>query len=280
MARIALLFTCAFALVACKKETTTTPVAAASVAPAQPAPAPPLRIGATKVPHMEMLRAVARELEAQGVRLELKEFDDYAGANIAVARGDLDANFFQTEPYLWRWRAAHGAPIVVVGRVHVEPMAIHSSRYKSLDELRKGVKAGSAIAVPDDPANLGRALFLLQHAGLIKLDLRRGLDAGVGDVVENPLGLKFRVVPAQRVAEQLGSTAAVVINGNFALQARLDLKAALFAEGADSPFPNVVVAREDRAADPRLRELVTALRGPTTRQLLETKFAGSAILAQ
>jgi D-methionine transport system substrate-binding protein len=273
--RIGLVLACAAALAACKNEAT--PVAASSTIPVAQAP---LRIGATKVPHGELLRAVAKELEGQGVRLEVREFDDYARANIAVARGDLDANFFQTEPYLWRWRAAHGAPLVVVGRVHVEPMALYSSRHKTLEQLQKGAKAGDAIALPDDPANLGRALFVLQRAGLIRVDERRGLDAGVGDVVENKLGLKFRLEPAQRVAEQLGSSAGAVLNGNFALQAKLDPKAALASEGADSPFPNVVVAREDRAADPRLHALVAALRGPAARQLLETKYAGSALLAQ
>jgi len=240
----------------------------------------PLRIGTTKVPHGELVRAVAAELKAQGVNVEIKEFDDYGRANTAVARGDLDANFFQTEPYLWRWRAAHGAPLVVVGRVHVEPMAIYSAKFKSLAELQAGLKGGESIALPDDESNLGRALAVLQKAGLIRLDERRGLDAGVGDIVENPHGLKFRVAPAQRVVEQLSTVAAAVINGNFALQGKLDPKTSLFAEGGDSPFPNVVVAREDRSADPRVQALVAALRGQESKKTMSAKYAGAVIPAQ
>ncbi len=275
MRRIALF--ALLSLVACKNEAAVTPAAAAS-AGGVPGGASnrPLRIGATKVPHGDLIRAVTADLKSQGVEVELKEFDDYAKANIAVARGDLDANFFQTEPYLWRWRAAHGAPLVVVGKVHVEPMAIYSKKLKALSEL----KAGDAIALPEDPSNLGRALSLLEGAGLIKRAEGRGLDAGIGDIAENKLGLKFRLEPAQKVPEQLGTVAAAVINGNFALQAKLDPRGALYSEGADSLFPNVVVAREDHAADARIKALVEALRSPASRELIGKKYAGAVIPAQ
>jgi D-methionine transport system substrate-binding protein len=276
MRRIALF--ALFALAACKPEAAAPAVQAASTTPAAAAQKP-LRVGATRVPHAELLRAIAPELKAQGVELELREFDDYNRANTAVARGELDANFFQTEPYLWRWRAAHGAPLIVVGRVHVEPMALYSGKLKSLNEL-VAMPAGQVIAVPDDAANLGRALFLLEHAGLLKLDDRRGLDAGLADIIENAHQLKLRPEPAQKVADQLGSTAAVVLNGNFALQANLSPASALYAEGADSPFPNVVVAREDHAADPRLKALTEALRSAKARELMQQKYAGAVVPAQ
>src|SRR3954465_7372043 len=92
--------------------------------------AAPLRVGATAIPHAELLRAVAPELKALGVELDIRVYDDYALPDIDVARGKLDANFFQTEPYLWRWRAAHAQPLVVAGRVHVEPMGLYSKRLR------------------------------------------------------------------------------------------------------------------------------------------------------
>jgi D-methionine transport system substrate-binding protein len=237
-------------------------------------PLPPLRIGATAVPHAELLKAIAPQLQAQGVQLDVHVYQDYGLPNIDVARGAIDANFFQTEPYLWRWRAAHGAPLVVAGRVHVEPMGIYASR--KIHALN-GVHDGGVVSLPQDPANLGRALALLQKAGLLRVDERRGLDAVVADVVDNPHHFKFRLIPAGRAAEQLGSSELTVVNGNFALQARLP--SPLFLEGTDSPFPNVIVTREDLAHDKRVEALVAALRGAEARQYLQTHYSGAALPA-
>lgn len=248
---------------------------AASAALAQPA-STPLRVGATAVPHAQLLRAVAPELEAQGIKLDIRVYEDYAKPNIDVARGTLDANFFQTEPYLWRWRGAHMQPLVVAGRVHVEPMGLYSRKLKDLKQLR----TGAVVAVPEDPANLGRALFLLQKAGLLLIDERRGLDAVLNDITANPHQLKFRLVVAQREADQLSSADLVALNGNFALEAGLKPEQELYREGSDSPFPNVVVCREELVMDPRITALVQALRGPTAKKLLLEKFAGAALPAQ
>ena len=235
----------------------------------------PLRVGATSVPHAELLRAVQPELKAQGVSLEIRVYEDYGLPNIDVARGALDANFFQTEPYLWRWRAAHMRPLVVVGRVHVEPMGLYSKKLRDLAKVRDG----AVVFVPQDPSNLGRALALLRHAGLIEVDERRGLDAILGDITANPHKLRFKQLPPDRLAEQLGSADLVVLNGNFALQAKLPADYALYREGPDSPFPNVVVTREELQNDSRIKALVAALRGATARKLLLEKYAGTAVPA-
>src|SRR5471030_194369 len=167
-------------------------------------------------------------------------YEDWSITNIDVARAALDANFHQTEPYLWRWRAAHGAPLVVAGRVHIEPMGIYSTKLKALTEIHDG----GVVAVPDDPANLGRALALLKKAEV----------------------------------EQLGSSEIVVVNGNYALEG--NLAPPLFREGPDSHFPNVVVTREDLVHDKRIELLVAALRGPTARQFLLEKYPGTAIMSE
>ena len=254
---------------------------AASTVAAQPAAGPsstPLRVGATAVPHAVLLRAIAPDLEAQGVKLDLRVYEDYGRPNIDVARGALDANFFQTEPYLWRWRAAHMQPLVVAGRVHVEPMGLYSRKLKP-NELSR-IRTGAIVAVPDDSANLGRALFLLQKAGLILVDERRGLDALLNDITDNPHKLKFRLLPAQRIAEQLSSADLLALNGNFALEAGLKPEQALYREGSDSPFPNVVVCREELVGDPRVTALVAALRSPAAKKFLLEHFPGSALPAQ
>jgi D-methionine transport system substrate-binding protein len=234
----------------------------------------PLRVGATTVPQADLLRAVAPELERQGIKLSVVVYQDWSIPNIDVARAVLDANFYQNEPYLWRWRAAHGSPLVVAGRVHVDPVGIYSKKLKALAEVHEG----AVVALPEDPANLGRALALLQKAALIYVDDRKGLDAGIGDIVQNGHSLKFHAVPGNRVIEQLGSAELAVVNGNAALQAGLPVP--LFSEGPDSRFPNVVVTREDLAHDKRVEALVKALRGPTARQFLQEKYPGQAIFSE
>ena len=251
---------------------------AASAQDAGPSAAP-LRVGATAIPHADMLRAVAPELKAQGVNLDIRLYNDYGRPNTDVANGALDANFFQTEPYLWRWRAAHMQPLVVVGRIHVEPMGVYSRKMKPTDDLSK-IREGAIVALPDDPSNLGRALFLLQKAGILQLDERRGLDAVRSDITANPHKLRFRELPAARMADQLSSADLVVMNGNFALEARLGAEQALYREGSDSPFPNVLVARDELQTDARVRALLAALRGPTAQKLLLEKYAGEALPAQ
>ena len=253
--------------------------AGALAAPDAGMPSAALRVGATAVPHAMLLRAIAPELEAQGIKLDIRTYEDYGRPNTDVARGALDANFFQTEPYLWRWRAAHMQPLVVAGRVHVEPMGLYSRKLKET-ALLASVRKGGVVSLPDDPANQGRALFLLQKAGLLLLDERRGLDAMLSDITANPHDLKFRVLPAQRLADQLSSSDLVVLNGNFALEAGLKPEQALYREGSDSPFPNVVVCREELVTDPRVTALVAALRGPTAKRMLLEKFAGAALPAQ
>lgn len=268
------------ALAACT-ETSAPAVATTGLAPsAAPAiPSAPLRVGATREPHAALLRAVEPELKAQGVTLAITVYEDYLTPNSDVARGALDANFFQTEPYLWRWRAAHMAPLVVAGRVHVEPMGLYSRKLTAALGLSK-IRDGAIVAVPQDPANLGRSLMLLQRAGLLEVDDRRGLDAAVPDITSNPHQLKFRELPAEKMMAELGSADLVALNGNFALEAKLKPADALYREGADSPFPNVVVAREDHAQDPRVVALVAALRGPTAQKLMADKYEGAALPAQ
>lgn len=206
--------------------------------------------------------------------LDVRVYRDYGIPNTDLAREALDANFFQTEPYLWRWRAAHQAPLVVAGRVHVESMGIYSAKLGDLSQVRDG----GIVALPDDPVNLARALALLQKAGLIQVDARRGLDALLADVTANPHHLKFRPVPGKRVPAQLSSSALAVVNGNYALEERLSPP--LFREGPDSPFPNVIVTREDLVHDKRIEALVAALHGPVAQQFLRDHYSGAVALAE
>jgi len=233
----------------------------------------PLRVGASAVPHAEMVNAVIPELKNQGIDVQVTIFEDYSLPDTAVVRGDLDANFFQTEPYLWRWRAAHGGELAVAGRIHVEPMAIWSKTVTNLSLVRDGAR----VALPRDPANLGRALYLLRKADLIDVDPAKGFEALIGDVTINKHKLKFDLQSAEKVTLLYGSDDLVLANGNYALEAKLPLSAALMREDETSPFPNVVVALQSKVNDPRIVALVAALRGPTVRKLINDNYNGAVI---
>lgn len=190
-----------------------------------------------------------------GLQVELIEFNDYVTPNSALDEGSLDANAFQHRPYLDAQVAARGYQFEVVGNTLVYPIAGYSVSISSLDELADNAK----IAVPNDPTNLGRALILLQAQGLLTLADGAGLQATVLDIVDNPKGLQIVELEAPQLPRALADVDIAIINNTYAAQ--LDLNPndhGLFVEDADSPYVNLIVARQDNANDPRLAQFVQA----------------------
>ena len=152
-----------------------------------------LKIGATPVPHAELLEEIKPDLKAQGINLEIVEFNDYVQPNIALNDKELDANFFQHEPYLKDFIAEHkDVKLKNAGGIHIEPMGIYSKKITKLDELPDG----AAVSIPNDPTNGGRALLLLQKAGLLKLRENVSEMATVQDIVDNSHNLLIQEVEA------------------------------------------------------------------------------------
>lgn len=215
-----------------------------------------ITVGATPQPHAEILNLVIDDLAAQGITLVVKEFTDYVTPNEAVESGEIDANYFQHIPYLEAQNKDKGFHLVNAGGIHIEPIALYSKKYKSLS----AIPAGATIAIPNDPTNEGRALLLLQSAGLIKLADSSNLEATELDVVSNPKNLKFHAVDAATLPRVLEDVDAAVINGNYAIPAGFNAaKDGLFVEGADSPYVNIVTVKAGRENDPAIKALVSAL---------------------
>ena len=147
-----------------------------------------LKVGATPEPHAEMLKLISKDLQNEGVRLEIIEFTDYVTPNAALESGQIDANFFQHIPYLQSFNEEQGTRLVSAGGVHIEPLALYSKKYSALEQLNDG----AVIAIPNDPTNEGRSLLLLQSAQLIRLKENAGITATPADIAENPKKLKFR----------------------------------------------------------------------------------------
>nr|WP_304173729.1 MetQ/NlpA family ABC transporter substrate-binding protein [Limnochorda pilosa] len=235
-----------------------------------------LRVGATPVPHAEVLQVIQPQLAVEGIQLEIVEFTDYVQPNLALAAGDLDANYFQHIPYLEQFSQDHRLDLTYIAAVHIEPMGVYSGRWTRLEDLPQG----ASIAIPNDPTNGGRALLLLQSAGLIRLDPAAGITATILDVVENPLGLRFRELEAAQLPRVLPDVDAAVINTNYALEAGLNPVAdALTIEGSDSPYANVLAVRTDRQDDPALQALARALTSSQVRDFLLERYGGAVVPA-
>lgn len=256
--------------------------APASEAPASEAPAEleKLVVGASSTPHAEILEAVKGELEALGYELEVNIFDDYIMPNLALADSELDANYFQHEPYLLNFNAENNTELVSAVAVHYEPMGIYSSSKSSLDEIAEG----DIIAVPNDGTNEARALLLLEAEGLITL--KEGIDAStetatVLDIAENPQNLEIIEMEAKNIPHSLPDVAFAVINGNYALQAGLTGEDALASESADSDaaqtYANILAVRAGEEDSAKTQALVTALTSETCRQFIEETYDGAVV---
>ncbi|MBO8141400.1 MAG: MetQ/NlpA family ABC transporter substrate-binding protein [Firmicutes bacterium] len=233
-----------------------------------------IKVGATPVPHAEILEFIKPALQAEGIQLEIVEFNDYVLPNLALSDGELDANYFQHIPYLETFSADHGLDLAVLVGVHIEPMGLYSQRVDSLEDLPNG----ATIAIPNDATNGGRALLLLQEAGLIRLADGTGITATVFDVVDNPRNIRFRELEAPLLPRALADVEAAVINTNYALEAGLvPLRDALVIEGAESPYVNVVAVRAGDEHNPALLKLAEALTRPEVREFILESYDGAVV---
>ncbi|MBR6906201.1 MAG: MetQ/NlpA family ABC transporter substrate-binding protein [Selenomonadaceae bacterium] len=236
-----------------------------------------LKIGATPVPHAEILEQIKPELEKEGIKLEIVEFSDYVQPNLALNDKELDANFFQHEPYLLNFVGEHKeVKLKNAGGIHVEPMGVYSKKIKDLKELADG----ASIAIPNDPTNGGRSLLLLEKAGLLKLKAGIGEKATVQDIAENPKHLKFQEVEAAQVPRTLEDVDAAVINTNYAMQIDLvPTKDALFMEDRTSPYVNIIAVREGDESRPEIQALLKALKSEKVKKFIEDKYKGAIVAA-
>jgi D-methionine transport system substrate-binding protein len=235
-----------------------------------------LKVGATPVPHAELLNLVKDDLKAKGIELEVVEFTDYVTPNLALSDKQIDANFFQHLPYLESFSADRHLELEAVAKIHVEPLGLYSKKFAKAEDLPKG----ATIALPNDPTNEGRALILLQEKGLIKLAPDAGLKAGPAQVAENPRGFVFKELDAAQLPRTLEDVDAAVINGNYALESKLNpVKDALLLEDGNSPYANVLVVRKGEGKDPRIAALVAALQSQKVKDYIAEHYNGGVVAA-
>jgi len=234
-----------------------------------------LTVGATPEPHAEFLNLIVDDLAKEGITLKVVEFTDYVTPNKALEDGQIDANFFQHIPYLESFNNEQGYHLVNAGGIHIEPIALYSRKVSSLNQLA----SGSTIAIPNDPTNGGRALLLLESAGLITLKAGAGITATPIDIATNPKNLKFHEIEAASLPRVLDDVDAAVINGNYGIPAGLKANSdGLIVEGADSPYVNVVAVKEGRENDAAIKSLVKALQSDKIKNYVKENYPNGEVV--
>lgn len=233
-----------------------------------------LKIGVTAGPHEELMEVVKKILARDGIDVKIVTFTDYVTPNIALAEGDLDANSFQHRPYLDAFVADRKLKLEWAASTVIFPMGIYSKRVKSLNDI----KPGATVSIPNDPTNGGRALLLLEAAGLLKLKKDAGLKATIFDITSNPKNLKIRELDAAQLPRSLGDVDVAVINTNFAMEANLNpIKDAIYLEDPDSPYANGIVVRAGDKDNPLIKKLIKAYQSVEVAKYIEDHFAGAVV---
>ncbi|MDR3131223.1 MAG: methionine ABC transporter substrate-binding protein [Treponema sp.] len=236
-----------------------------------------LVVQADIVPHAELLEFVKPKLAAEGIDIEINTRTDSSLANEQVDKGELDANFFQHEPYLKSIVAERHFDLANAGNIHVEPIGAYSEKYASVDQ----VPPNATIAIPNDATNEYRALRILEKAGFITL--KQGIDVyqtTVTNTVDRYLKpVTLRELDSALILRVRQDFDVYITNTNKVLEAGLDATKALFREGADSPYANIIAVKSGRVNDPAIKILVSTLRSEDVRTFIESKYKGAVIPA-
>ncbi|MBS4534829.1 MetQ/NlpA family ABC transporter substrate-binding protein [Clostridium sp. D2Q-14] len=233
-----------------------------------------LKVGASPLPHGEILEQIKEDLSEEGINLEIVEFTDYVKPNLSLSEGELDANFFQHSPYLEDFNKNNDTDLISLGSIHLEPLGVYSNNIENIDDIEEG----NSIAIPSDPTNGGRALLLLENNGLIKLDENAGLLATEEDIIENPKNLEFKPLEAAQIPRSLNDVDLAVINGNYALEANLTpTEDAIILEKEDSPYGNILAIRNGDEDRKDLKLLIEALQSEKVKNFIENNYEGGII---
>lgn len=237
-----------------------------------------LKVGASNVPHAEILEQAQPILEEQGIELEIETYQDYIFPNQDLESGEIDANYFQHVPYLESQIAEHGYEFENAGGIHIEPIGVYSQKYDSLEELPEG----ATILMSSSVADHGRILSMLEAQGLITLDESvEKTTAEVSDITENPKNLQFETDYEAAILVQMyeqGEGDAVLINSNYAIDAGLNpLEDAIALEDSDSPYVNIIAVRAGDEDNENIQALVEALKSDEIQDFILEEWGGSVV---
>lgn len=251
-----------------------------------------LKVGASPSPHAEILEHAAELLAAEGITLDIVEFDDYVMPNTALQEGSLDANYFQHEPYLLNFNAENGTNLVSAGAIHYEPLGVYAGKSDDI----ANVPDGAVIGIPADATNGGRALLLLQECGVltlkdgISIDTFRNAEANAeainfteyDGIAENPHNVKIEALVADMLPAALPDMDFAVINGNYAIPAGLSDKLLVIENAggeAAGVFANIIAVRAGDETREDIQKLVSVLKSDEMKEWITSNYEGSVLPA-
>ena len=236
----------------------------------------PIKIGVVGEVN-EVWDFVKEKLAADGVEIELIKFSDYATPNVALAEGELDLNSFQTKIFMDSFNEDHGENLVAIADTVIAPLGIYSSSIQDVSEI----KENDVIAIPNDVSNEGRALLLLQTAGLIEVDPEKKQIPVVDDITSNPLNLTFETLDSSQTARALDDVTASVINSGMAVDAGfIPTEDAVFLEPvteSSDPYYNAIVSREEDKDNEVFKKIIEAYQAEDTKEVIAETSKGSSI---
>lgn len=232
-----------------------------------------IKVGATVGPHAQVVEAVAKEAEKQGIKIQVVEFSDYITPNAALNDGSIDLNSYQHQPFLDNFNDNHNSDLVSIGRSILMRMGIYTNKYETIDALPDNAR----IAIPNDPTNGGRGLLLLEHAGLITLKEGVGFRASLQDISANPHNIQFVEVDAAQLPRTLDDVDAAVITMNYVMSSGLDpKKQSIYLEPKDAPLAVMVVASRNEEKNKEVFDkIISIYHSPEINDFLNTTFKGT-----
>ncbi|WP_319536124.1 MetQ/NlpA family ABC transporter substrate-binding protein [uncultured Vibrio sp.] len=232
-----------------------------------------IKVGATVGPHAQVVEAVAKEAEKQGLKVEVVEFSDYVTPNAALSDGSIDINSYQHQPFLDNYNSSHDGHLVSIGQSILMRMGIYSNKFRSLEELPEKAR----IAIPNDPTNGGRGLLLLADSGLITLKQGVGHKAALTDITKNPKDFQFVEVDAAQLPRTLDDVDAAAITMNYVMSSGLDpKKQGIYLESKQAPLAVMVIAtREANKNKEEYKKFVSIYQSQEIRDYLDKTFKGT-----
>ncbi|MDV7105747.1 MetQ/NlpA family ABC transporter substrate-binding protein [Vibrio sp. TH_r3] len=232
-----------------------------------------IKIGATVGPHAQVVEAVAKEAEKQGINIQVVEFSDYITPNAALSDGSINLNSYQHQPFLDNFNDNHSSNLVPIGRSILMRMGVYSNKYKALDQIPENAR----IAIPNDPTNGGRGLLLLESAGLITLKENVGFKASLNDIASNPKNFEFVEVDAAQLPRTLDDVDAAAITMNYVMSSGLDpKKQGIYLEPKDAPLAVMVVAAREEDKDKEVfKKIMSIYHSEEINDFLTETFKGT-----
>lgn len=220
---------------------------------------------------------VSEQLVDEGIDLELVFFNDYVTPNTALANGDIDINAFQTVIFLESYNDDFGEDLTPIAQTTLNPLGIYSESVTSVDDIPEG----GSITIPNDPSNEGRALLLLEYAGLIEVDDEAGLHGVIDDITDNPLDLEITAVDANQTARTIHDVDATIINVGMATDAGYSpADDAILLESTDGdtePYINAIVARPDETDREVFQTIIEAYQTDEVKELIAERTNNASI---